>query len=259
MITEPEMSDEFGGAPATGDSAPLDGSTGTAASVGRPRPWLWAVGGVAVASAVWAAVLHADAGRTTDLHGYHLSGNPCRGDALAPLERAAGAPGFAASDAMVSTGPAVDELSCTLSAAAPVGRGWGMDYVVTVTVQLHKKTDPRAEFDNAGHVKVSSVPGDAPDESALIVTTDTRALSAADVHPVAGVGDEAYVLTPEASDQTLKVLHGGAVLTLRISGYNVWNGPGSSRVDSSAPEADLTHLRPAMTTSMRRLMASLSS
>ncbi|MEE4545014.1 hypothetical protein V2S66_23985 [Streptomyces sp. V4-01] len=261
MITEPEMSDGQGGELPAG----VPGEPGAAAVVAGGRtapPWLWAVGGVVVASAVWAAVLHGSGATGPDLHGYRLAGNPCDGGTLSPLKDALGARGFAVSDATVSRAPAVDKLSCVLSADVPAGGGWMTGYTVSVSVELHKRTDPRAEFEDAGRARVSSLPGSAAqDGSGLVTVATTDYLSAADVHPVEGVGDEAYLLEPRASDQTLDVLHGGAVLTLQVSGYSRWNGPGESPLDTGGepPEPDLTGLRPALTTAMRHLMTSLAS
>jgi hypothetical protein len=68
--------------------------------------------------------------------------------------------------------------------------------MVTVTVELHKKTDPRAEFD---------------DQRALILPT---LVPASRVIRVPGLGDEAYFLVTDPDQIDLKVLHGGLVLQL---------------------------------------------
>ena len=260
MISEPEMSGEPGGDPPSDLLSSDEPDTATAA-VRRPRPWLWAVGGIAAASAVWAAVLHGTGGTTPDLHGYHLSGNPCGGSTLNPLKDAVDARDFTASDAKVSNGPAVDKLSCVLITGSSAGDGWATTYSVSVSVELHKETDPRAEFENTRHSRLSTLPGDGTGGNTLIAFTDSGFASAADVHPVTGVGDEGYLVTPRAPSQTLEILHGGAVLTLQVSGYNQWN---SSSESAEAPglspkEPDLTRLRPAMTTAMRHLMTFLAS
>ncbi|NUS10454.1 MAG: hypothetical protein HOY69_03430 [Streptomyces sp.] len=261
MISEPEMSDETGGGAPPGDL--LADSGEAPAAVRQPRPWVWALGGIAVASAVWAAALHGTGdGTAPDLHGYHLDGNPCADGTLASLKDAVGVPDFAASDATVTNGPALDELSCVLMTATASDQGWATSYTVSVTVELHKKTDPRAEFENARHTRVLTLPGGGANGNAAVAVagTGTDATSAADVHPVAGVGDEAYLLTPSGSGQTLEVLNGGAVLTLQVSGYTQWNSSGAAAgADDPPVEPDLTRLRPAMTTAMRHLMTSLSS
>lgn len=261
VISKPEMSDEPGGdSPGSllgGSDDPADATT----AVRKPRPWLWAASGIVLTSAVWATAMHGTGGVTPDLHGYHLGGNPCGGETLNPVKVAVGAQGFAASEAKVSRGPALDKLSCALSASPPDGDGWVTDYTVSVSVELHKKTDPRAEFQNSRQAKISTLAGGDRYSNVLIVDAETGFISASEVHPVTGIGDEAHVLERRASDQALEVLHGGAVLTLRVSGYSRWNGPGKSPVTSVEPpeEPDLTRLRPAMTISMRQLMTSLAS
>lgn len=260
MISEPEMSDEQGGEP-PGDllSDADDRDTATAAAR-KPRPWLWAVGGIAVASAVWATVMYGGGATAPDLHGYHLGGNVCGSGALSPLKDAVGVRDFAVSEATVSSGPALDKLSCVLSAAPPFRDGWVTSYTVSVSVELHKKTDPRAEFENTGHVRLSTLPG-AGAGNQMIAVAETGLVSGADVHPVTGVGDEAYLLAPRASDQSLEVLNGGAVLVLQVSGFSQWNGSDESRTNSGDPPEgpDLSRLRPAMTVAMRHLMASMAS
>lgn len=261
MISEPEMSDGPGSdLPSDLLSSSGDPGAGTMA-VRKPRPWLWAVGGIAVTSAVWATVMHGTGGTTPDLHGYHLGGNPCSGDALNPLKNAVGKRDFAASNATVSKGPALDKLSCVLTTTSSAGNGWATTYTISVSIELHKKTDPRAEFEDTRHAQVSSLPGAETGGSPLIAVTDSGFTSAADVHPVTGVGDEGYLLTPSAPGQTLEVLHGGAVLSLQITGYTQWISTSESGADpgNSPKEPDLTHLRPAMTTAMRHLMTSLAS
>src|SRR5882757_9637222 len=87
MITEPEMADGSGqGRPgdvrSDADESPRTGGGR------RRRPWIWALGGIVVASAVWAAALRGtDYGHTAapDLHGYHLDDSPCTSYNLQPL------------------------------------------------------------------------------------------------------------------------------------------------------------------------------
>lgn len=262
MIGEPTMEDGADDGP----SGDVLSDSGEAAWAGRGRrPWLWAVGGIVVASAVWAAVLHGRGDAGPNLHGYHLGSNPCTGDALTPLKAAVGKQGFVASRAAVSRGPALDKLSCYLSTASQVGDGWATTYSISVSIELHKKTDPRAEFEDTRHARVSSLPGgtdpDAPGDTALaLAVSDFGFSSGADARSVPGIGDEAYLLSSRTAGQALAVLHGGAVLTLRISGYTDWNSTDPSAAAPGEPKApDLAPLRPAMTDAMRDLMASLAS
>ncbi|MBY8882671.1 hypothetical protein [Actinacidiphila acidipaludis] len=263
MIGEPEMSDVAGNEPPGELLSDADGGAAGDGGTRRARPWLWAAGGIAVASAVWAAALHVSGGTAPDLHGYHLAGNPCDGAALNALTTALSGNDFTASDATLSSGPALDTVSCVLNATEPPGHGWATDYTVTVSVELHKRTDPRAEFENPRHARVSNVPSRRTNASAILaVGAGGDSASADQVHPVSGVGDEAYFVEPLPSHQSLAVLSGGAVLTLQVNAYSRWNTPGTEPDGGGSPPQpapDLTRFRPAMTTAMRHLMTSLAS
>jgi hypothetical protein len=259
VIGEPEMVGESGGPP--------DDVLGDSDASSRPnggwsgRRWVWAAGGAAVASAMWAAVLHGTGGGAPDLHGYHVGGNPCVGGTLGALEKAMGGRSFAVSEATVSQGTALEKVSCLVSGTAPAGGGWVTDYTVSVDVELHRTTDPRAEFENARGNRVSRVPGSPQDGSTLLVVSDSGDPAGTDVHPVTGVGDEAYFVESRGGGQRLVVLHGGAVLTLAVRDASRWNGPTGDPADpAGARDApDLARLQPAMTVAMRRLMAALAS
>ncbi|WP_329177507.1 hypothetical protein [Streptomyces sp. NBC_01477] len=172
---------------------------------GARRPWVWGVGGVVLASALWAGGLRlwsAHHNGRPDLHGYVLGDSPCGGSTLAPLTRALRAADSAAvSPAAARLGPALDQIRCTLSVGAP-DSGGGMDrYEIFVTIDLHKRTDPRPEFDDQLRIDGTDL---TPVESA---------------HRVAGLGDEAVAQTLSRQSEELKVLHGGAVFTLTLTGY----------------------------------------
>lgn len=265
MITEPEMSDDPGGGPPGDVLSDVDQRAGGAAAFGRRRPWLWAAGGIAVASAVWAAVLHGTGGTTPDQHGYHLRGNPCAGSTLSPLTQALDMKDADTSDATISRGPALDRLSCLMSATSAAHDGWVTEYAVSVGVELHKRTDPRAEFENIGHVSLSTVPGSPQSGSGLLTVTAGTLdyTSGDDAHPVTGIGDEAYLVESHGAGQTLEVLHGGAVLSLQVSGFSrrddLGAAPTGGEDGTAPPPPDLTGLRPSMTEAMRHLMTSLSS
>jgi hypothetical protein len=258
VITEPEMADEPGPVrPAdvlsSGDSAPAPGGF-----TGR-RPWLWTLGGVVATSAVWTAVLQgADYGHTAapDLHGYHLIGNPCGGDNLKPLTDAMHTRNPTPNNPETRNGPALDEGSCSLIAEAPVRSGWVITYTVDVSVGLHKKTDPRVEFEARNRREVATVTGSPADPGSAVLGAE----AAVTVDHVSGLGDSAYLLAAASTDQALKVLHGGAVFSLSLSAYAVWDGHGEFRdTPGSAQRIDLTPMRSALEPSMRRLMSSLAS
>jgi hypothetical protein len=241
VISEPELT----GGPeepvpdviSDADREPRPAATGS----GGRRPWIWGVGGLAVASAAWAVGLHASGlhhDSAPDLHGYALDGSPCAGATLKPLDDALKATqSQTVSPSVVHLGPALDQIRCTLSATSPNPGGGMVSYEAFVTVDLHKKTDPRPEFDDQHSL----------DSADLAPVEDTKA--------VPGLGDEAYLLTVSDETQELKVLHGGAVFTLTLTGYG--NAPLASRNTPSAAglsTADPTAFQPALTRAMRNVM-----
>ncbi|MFC4033110.1 hypothetical protein ACFO3J_16680 [Streptomyces polygonati] len=259
MITEPEMWDEPG---AVGPGGPLGGSEhplpieGLAGGFTERRPWWWALGGVLGASAVWAAVLHGTGyghRPAPDLHGYHLIDSPCGGFNLKALTDAVHSTSYQASPTDLRRGPALDSAACTLTTVASAGNGWTSTYTVTVGVELHKKTDPRVEFEDRNHLESASLSAEEP--GTLVVGTSPPDK----VTSVAGLGDSAYLLTAGNSDQTLTVLHGGAVFSLQLSRYSNWNGPGIPPTDAELFRPTPVDLGPALRAAMRHLMGVLSS
>jgi hypothetical protein len=204
---------------------------------------------VVLASAVWSGGVQAYArhhGGGPDMHGYVLGDSPCAGRTLTPLTTALRATeAESVSPAAVHLGRALDQIRCTVSAAAPPPEGdTGMArYEVFVGIDLHKATEPRPDFD---------------DQRGL----DTTDLAPVDsVTSVPGLGDEAYLLAISAQTQELRVLHGGAVFTLTVTGYN------SAALTVSADDlnalheseggsaTDMTRFQPALIASMRNVMA----
>ena len=240
------------------------GRTGAASDVlgAEPQgpgrwPWRWvlgtAVATVVVGAATLQAVGYGEPSRP-DLHHYRLSGDgPCGGDVLQPLSSAFG-PGRTDSTALVSrTGPVLDQGQCLFTARVPLaGTQWTAWYKVTVTVELHKKTDPAPEFEARNRHY-------GPDLDAFAVA----ATDATDrVTPVTGLGDRAYLLDGHRLDHALTVLHGGAVLTIDAAADEPWAGPGTAPPPDAAglpPEPPgLPPLHEALIASMRRLMSALS-
>jgi hypothetical protein len=262
VITEPEMADEPGPVQppdvlSSGDHLP--GAPAAGGVAGR-RPWLWALTAVVATSAVWTAVLQStDYGHTAvpDLHGYHLVGNPCGGDNLKPLTDAMHTRNPTPNNPETRDGPALDEGTCSLIAEAPATGGWVTTYTVNVSVELHKKTDPRVEFEDRNRPDIARLTGPLAEPG----TSVSGAEAATTVEHVPGLGDSAYYLLALGStDQALKVLHGGAIFSLSLSGYVVWQGHGEPP-DSpgTGQRANLMPLRPALEPAMRRLMKDLSS
>lgn len=208
------------------------------------RLWAWGLGGVLLASAVWAGGLRAyDAhhnGRP-DMHGYVLGDSPCAGATLKPLTDALGVTDAqTVSPAAAHLGPALDQIRCTLSATAPIRQGGTASYEAFVTIDLHKRTDPHAEFEDQRGLDSANL---APAES-------TR--------PVPDLGDEAYLLTISEQTQELKVRHGGAVFTLTLTGYNTFtvsDDTVNALHGANLPSSDIGQFRPALVEAMRKVMA----
>jgi hypothetical protein len=207
VITEPELAggadDDGGGAEVIGD----DGRGAVRWGAGGAG-WVWGVGGMLLASAVWAGGVrwwdaHRDGG--PDLHGYALSDgprdSPCVGGALAPLARAIGATNTGVmAPTQVSRGEAVDRARCTMDAYVPDALGELARFEVVVAIDLHKYTDPRPEFEDG-------------------IALDSRDLSPVAEHPVDGLGDLAVLQVLGEQSRQLLVLDGGAVFSLTVTGF----------------------------------------
>jgi len=92
---------------------------------------------------------------------------------------------------------------CATSLASPdvpaeSDHGWSYQLHVGMSVELHKETDPLPEFDAR---KESSVRGDDVTRSEL----------------VPGLGDRAYLLVVDEQTSELRVVDGGAVITLSLA------------------------------------------
>lgn len=295
MITEPEMGDGSGtgwptdvlsnggrpprrrwwggsadapaGAPAGNPAdGPSDDPAGGPASrwgglsAAQQLPWAWALGGIVTASAVWVAVLLSTGyGRTPapDLHGYHVGRNPCGGGTtLQPLTDALNVPDLFPGVATVTRGPAVDQVDCTLIGQT-IRDDWATTYTITVGAELHKKTDPRPEFENTYQVQVSSITPTEPGTSILTVGFNDVS------KPYPGLGDSAY-LTTSRTRQALDVLYGGATISLSVEASVQWAGTGTAPVstDNSPqfPTIPTTYsLRTTLPSTMRHLMTFLAT
>jgi hypothetical protein len=153
-------------------------------------------------------------------------------------------------------GPALDDTSCSATSALPIEGDWVTSYVLTVTVQLHKKTDPRAEFQST-YNPVISLPT-VETVNGYLAVPDSDAVTK--VYP--GLGDLAY-LSSGQSHQALSVLYGGVVLSLTVDARPFWAGTGEpptgadGTIQSPGP-TDTTSLRQFLPQTMRHLMSALS-
>ncbi|SEG48032.1 hypothetical protein SAMN05216223_105408 [Actinacidiphila yanglinensis] len=241
MITEPELT---GGSEESGPDVIGDAGDRPPGRLARRRHWTWGAGGLLVASVLWMIGLHVyDDHRDTgpDLHGYALGASPCSDGSLDPLTRALGATDSeAVTPAAAHLGPALDQIHCTLSVGSRTPGTVTSRYQVFVTIDLHKSTDPRAEFD------------------------DQRGLDTGDLNPaeadssVPGIGDEAYLLTISSQTEELRVRHGGAVFSVTLTGFNdIAPDPAVANSLQGTPPSpdDLSRYRSALVASMRDVMA----
>lgn len=247
VISEPEMEGEFGAV----DTREVMGSFDRE-PVGEPRqrkPWLWALGGVVLASAVWAAALflYGWGNGRPDLRGYQLDRDPCPslplksiGAAIAPRESTTEVESGLLSHA------ALDRIACFVPLRSPgtaeqPKSGWSVGYSVGITVELHKKTDPGAEFEAKQRL------------------TDGGFDPEAKLETVPNLGDKAILLTQDEGTSELRVLEGGAVFSLSLSASTQYQSEesGEGPVDDGPDLPDLTPYQAAMISDMRDLMSNL--
>ncbi|MGW6203261.1 hypothetical protein ACWF9B_06380 [Streptomyces sp. NPDC055089] len=252
MISEPEMAGEFEEASATREvlvhSGPQAAGDRPPRASGPRARWLWALGGAVVASAVWGAVLFTDGSRDAapDMHGYRLGQDPCAdvrlksiGAAISPREPAE------QFEAEMLRHTALDRVQCSIPLRSESGgkrpeKGWTVGYVVRVEIALHKETDPGAEFDAGRNA------------------TELGVEPGTEVEAVPELGDKAYLLSLESGELELRVLEGGAVLSLRLSSYTTYEGDGQLPEDA-AESPDLSPHKAAMISDMRDLMTGLKN
>ncbi|MFF7811912.1 hypothetical protein ACFZCF_08330 [Streptomyces sp. NPDC007945] len=223
MISEPELE---GGAPfetaevLTEERAPRPP---------RPRrgrmPWLWALGGAAIASAVWGAGLYAFAGRQpegVDLRGYTSVEDLCARAELKSLEAVLGDRSGSGAGPYLDE-PTLSESSCSVN----FGKG-EREQDVQITYTLHKQIDPGPEF-------------------------AARAKQVDLIEPVGGVGEQAFFSGSEDGG-TLRVLDGQAVLEFSLYRTYIENEKGQT-VERGAP--DLSGLDVPLTQDALALLAAL--
>lgn len=258
MIGEPEMEGEGDLAGAVDlvshtDRPPLLGRF-------RDKPWAWALGAAVVTSAVWAGALQTTGyGRTAsspDLHGYAVHDSPCTNHLLQPLAGDLGAESFAQTPPLFTRSAALDRVSCELVGRVTADYGWTTTYTIAVTVDLHKKADPAAEFDS---VSASEVLTPAGDDLGGILTVDGPGKT---THP-RGLGDRANLVIGD-SRQSLYVLHGGAVFSLTLSHREGWDeshGKMPTGPDGSAtapPSADISRFTKDLAPTIRTVMRAMT-
>ncbi|OKK06242.1 hypothetical protein AMK26_09325 [Streptomyces sp. CB03234] len=194
-----------------------------------PRPWLWALGGALVASALWAGGLYAYQAVGPGLGGYRTPDDLCEEAELAALSTAFGTRDGASQD-MHEAHEALDQVQCSVTFVSGE-QSFGAD----LSYALHKKTDPGPEFEPAET---------APSWDEL------------DWEPVEGVGERAFYAQDGEGFAGLKVLDGQAVLTLFVSmhtEYDPETGEEPPEPDASA----MSGVKDLMVEDMKALMAGL--
>ncbi|MFI8518525.1 hypothetical protein ACIGEZ_11975 [Streptomyces sp. NPDC085481] len=196
------------------------------------RPWLWALGGAVVASAVWAGGLYAydrqGEDRGPDLGGYRADVDPCKEARLAGLSSSLGRKGET-TDPLTQEHPALFRAECVVSLEAKPAA-----YEVAVTYTLHRVTDPGPEFEAAMNDPLLGV-GDR----------------------ISGVGELAYVREDNGSDMELHVLDGQAVIVFSLSLVPIYDAIGPGAEPSEPPELDPAATRTFLVEDMTALMAAL--
>ncbi|MFJ1567014.1 hypothetical protein ACIOG8_22820 [Streptomyces erythrochromogenes] len=225
MIGEPELDDAWEtdrAAQPTEELAPREREAG---GPGARRPWLWALGGAAIASALWAGGLYALGDRLAAPElSYRATENLCQDFEAQALGRIAGDLHRYRPMNQQNDHPAVRGAICVLQNGESVS-----SLRVRTQVDLHHKTDPAAEFD---------VPP-------LGLAAE---LGAGRTEAVQGLGERAVLLVaPGDAALQLKVLDGGAVFTIET--YST-GSTGNTPADTAALQA-------AMVEDARALLAAL--
>ncbi|MFC9179363.1 hypothetical protein ACFTZJ_01270 [Streptomyces globisporus] len=184
MISEPESVGEDGPGPSPDVVSGFDPRQGAAAGRRRWHGALWGLVGALTASAVWAAAVFGygvGGDGKPDPRGYRVESDSC---AAMELEELTGALGTPASE------PGGEEDS-----------GWGTGCHASLTAELHKETDPRPEFEASS--TLTEIDGSGVDR----------------VERVPDLGDLAYLLVMEDGSMSVRVVEGGAVVTLTLSSW----------------------------------------
>lgn len=241
MISEPELDGEWESARPAG-AAEHDPPPGR----GPGRPWGWVAATAVATSVLWGAGLYAFGDRLAQPEmRYRATDNLCEqftAEALRPV-----LPTLSSSTGphRESRHPAVDWASCNRSDGGAAGSD---NFMLQAEVELHKTTDPDAEFDAGG-------------QEDWMFGTPEGGMS---WEPVAGLGERALInARGEGSDVHLKVRDGGAVFTVRL----IWIGGPAPDADApqegqdggakADPRPDRKALEAALTKDVRALMAAL--
>ncbi|MGW3325183.1 hypothetical protein [Streptomyces virginiae] len=238
MIGEPELDGEWG--PATPAPAEVvEGEPGRIPLRSRARPW-WGVAAAVVATSVlWAGGLYAFGARTAEPEiRYRLTDDLCGQYKASTLEGLLGSLPEAAPEAGVRH-PALDWAACSRGSDRPASGG---TFHTTATVELHKKTDPAAEFAlDTPHSRIYLYDGGAWES-------------------MPGLGEQALVTRPGTETESglrLRVRDGGAVFTIDVSIYEVRGEEGPDPLVDPLPDPGREALVAAAAEDARALMTAL--
>ncbi|MEU6311189.1 hypothetical protein [Streptomyces sp. NPDC047014] len=222
MIGEPELDGEWGPA---GPAEVVRNEPERPRGAARP-PWVWVLATALAVSALWALGLYAFGERlAAPPVPYRTTRNLCQDFRAEELGKIAGDLHRHRPENQESSHRAVDGALCRLRSGESVST-----LVVQAQADLHRRTDPAAEFD---------VP----------LLGQGLATGAEQAEPVTGLGERALFLSiGEGEQAVLKVLDGGAVFTVQAFGFRNADG---------VPSADPAALRAALIEDTRRLMAEL--
>ncbi|MFG2871527.1 hypothetical protein [Streptomyces sp. NPDC048338] len=229
MISDPELVDGGGFSEARTPPVVVDP---VPPKPPRPRrPWLWAVGGAVVASALWGGGLYAheryEAGRGVDLGGYRSVEDVCP---KAELKALSGELGEVSRDGngVLQEDPALERATCSGIIGSP-DTGFSVD----VLYELHKVTDPGPEF-----------------EARL---GDLRT----DAQKVEGLGEVAFFRRDEGdSGAWMRVLDGQVEIEISLQRLQSWDGEKNEPVPQ--PKAiDLSGVDALFAQDMKALMAAV--
>ncbi|MYU55198.1 MULTISPECIES: hypothetical protein [Streptomyces] len=221
------------GYPAPG--LPPMGAPGAPGGTGRGvSGWLWALGGVVAASAIWASVMFAtggfSAGSGPDLAGYAYTDDLCAATSMTPFTDAHYKPtqntGTAAKDPNPQHSGAqqtsMDTMWCNigLTQEGASTTGYSSTWVYNA-VTLHKKADPAPEFAD------------------IYRSYEKQGMSVGyKVDQVQGLGDEAYLVTRNDAGSTTGSY---VILAVRVGGLtyqSTWSSYSTSTATTKQPTSD---------------------
>lgn len=235
MISEPEL--DGGDAFVTSEVLTETPPPGPPRAPRARRPWLWALGGAVLASAVWGGGLYAYGKRQDpgpDMRGYKSVENLCKTAELKALvgvlgKRSTDSGAESASDNGLDGGakdPALEVADCSLTFGSPESGHNG-----NVTYTRHLVTDPGPEF---GALAQRFGAGE----------------------PYEGLGEKAYLQTYEDQGAELRVLDGQVEITISFSASTGWNEETGEVIRETEP-IDLSGIEVPLAQDMLALMTAL--